>query len=189
MHATAHVLPDEHPLASCSARVLRTLIGLALPADEALRLTSQACGATEWSGEAMRLLLDRVQTDEATARALDDALAAHLAERARTYEGWALADISRFWSVARSSLNSAGAAALLWIVARRTGAGRRTLEERIADDIELRALHALARGDLRRDSAADSEAASAAFERSSWALRMALPRARRSHSSTPARGA
>ncbi|MGK3994525.1 hypothetical protein [Sorangium sp. So ce1024] len=135
----------------CSPRVLRLIVALALSCEEIGALVSAAMGredggaAEEPSGEALRVLIDRVLTNARAARRLAGALDAALVDGACSYRGLCVSELAARWANARAAAAPAReAAALLWASARTPGSPMRFLEERIADDVELRALRAMA---------------------------------------------
>jgi hypothetical protein len=138
----------SHPLAECSPRALFVLCGLALsPRDLARILDAHDADVDPRAvcGEAMRLVVERIRTDAGAAARLDRALELRLWGAATRYVGWTIAELAEFWSRERASLDSSHAAAILWALGREAGPLRRTLETRIAEDIETFALDALAR--------------------------------------------
>lgn len=134
----------------CSPRVLRLIVALALSCEEIGALVSAAMGtddggvAGEPSGEALRVLIDRVLTDARAARRLAGALDAALVEGAYSYRGLCVSELAARWASARAAAPATEAAALLWASARTPSSPMRFLEERIADDVELRALRSMA---------------------------------------------
>ncbi|WP_437728049.1 hypothetical protein [Sorangium sp. So ce861] len=134
----------------CSPRVLRLIVALALSCEAIGALVSAAMGredgavGEEPSGEALRVLIDRALTNARAARRLASALDAVLADEVRAYRGLCVAALAARWASARAAAPAREAAALLWASARTPGSPMRFLEERIADDIELRALRAMA---------------------------------------------
>ncbi|WP_434047474.1 MULTISPECIES: hypothetical protein [Sorangium] len=134
----------------CSPRVLRLIVALALSSGEIGVLVSAAVGredgavAEEPSGEALRVLIDAVLTNARAARRLARALDAALVDEASGYRGLCVSELAGRWALARATAPARAAAALLWASARTPGSPMRSLEERIADDIELRALRAMA---------------------------------------------
>ncbi|WP_438020227.1 hypothetical protein WMF18_14655 [Sorangium sp. So ce315] len=134
----------------CSPRVLRLIVALALSCEEIGALVSAAMGtedagvAEEPSGEVLRVLIDRALTNARAARRLSGALDAALVDGACSYRGLCVSELAARWASARAAAPAREAAALLWASARTPGSPMRFLEERIADDVELRALRAIA---------------------------------------------
>ncbi|WP_437819152.1 hypothetical protein [Sorangium sp. So ce1078] len=134
----------------CSPRVLRVIVALALSCEEVGVVVRAMAGADdgeaaeEPSGEALRVLLDRVLTNARAARRLACALDAALVSEACSYRGLCVSELAARWARARVAASAREAAALLWASARTQGSPMRFLEERIADDVELRALRAMA---------------------------------------------
>ncbi|WP_437669368.1 hypothetical protein [Sorangium sp. So ce131] len=133
----------------CSPRVLRMIAALALSREEiGVLVGREDCGeaAEELSGEVLRVLIDRVMTSARAARRLAGALDAALVAGSQVcrHPGLCVAELAARWAGARAAASSTEAAALLWASARMPGSPMRFLEERIADDIEMRALRAMA---------------------------------------------
>ncbi|WP_437737226.1 hypothetical protein [Sorangium sp. So ce1335] len=134
----------------CSPRVLRLIVALALSSEDIGAMVSAATGgeaggrADEPSGEALRVLIDRALTNARAARRLVVALEAALVDEASTYRGLCVSELAARWASARAAAPAREAAAFLWVSARTPGSPMRLLEERIADDVELRALRAMA---------------------------------------------
>ncbi|WP_437970945.1 hypothetical protein WMF04_17400 [Sorangium sp. So ce260] len=134
----------------CSPRVLRVIVALALSCEEIGVVVRAVAGADdgqaaeEPSGEALRVLIDRVLTNARAARRLACALDAALVSEACSYRGLCVSELAARWARARAAASAREAAALLWASARTQGSPMRFLEERIADDVELRALRVMA---------------------------------------------
>ncbi|AUX44672.1 uncharacterized protein SOCE26_061390 [Sorangium cellulosum] len=133
----------------CSPRVLRMIVALALSREEIGALMGTEGGGEageEPSGEVLRVFIDRVMASARAARRLAGALdAALVAEsQACSHPGLCVAELAARWAGARAAASSREAAALLWASARMPGSPMRFLEERVADDIEMRALRAMA---------------------------------------------
>ncbi|WP_437650213.1 hypothetical protein [Sorangium sp. So ce362] len=134
----------------CSPRVLRLIVALALSCEEIGAVVSAVAGAEvreaadEPSGEALRVLIDRVLTNARAARRLARALDVALVSEACSYRGLCVSELAARWARARAAASAREAAAILWTSARAPGSPMRFLEERIADDVELRALRAMA---------------------------------------------
>lgn len=138
----------SHPFSECTSRALIVLCGLTLsPRELTMALDPDGADADPRAGlgEAMRLVVERIRTDADAAARLDRALELRLWGAAARFIGWTIGEIAEFWSRERASLSSAEAAAILWVLGRDSGPLRRTLETRIADDIEIFALQALSR--------------------------------------------
>jgi hypothetical protein len=130
----------------CSPRVLRLIVALALSREEAGSVVEREGGADaeEQPGEALRVLIDRVTTSARAAHRLARALDAALVGAASSYSGLCVSELASRWERARAAAPPEETAALLWASARMPGSPLRLLEERIADDVEVRALQALA---------------------------------------------
>lgn len=129
----------------CSPRVLRLIATLALSREEMGSVMGQEGGADteQQPGEALRVLIDRVTTSASAAHRLAGALDAALVDEARSYQGLCVSELASRWASARATASAKETAALLWASARTRGSPLRLLEERIADDVEVRALRAL----------------------------------------------
>ncbi|XXX81242.1 hypothetical protein WMF30_21005 [Sorangium sp. So ce134] len=150
MHARGPLGLAGSPPWHCSPRVLRLIVALALSCEAIGAMVSvvtrreDGALAEEPSGEALRVLIDRALTNARAARRLACALDAALVDEACGYRGRCVAELAARWASARAAAPAREAAALLWASARTPGSPMRFLEERIADDIELRALRAMA---------------------------------------------
>ncbi|WP_129352309.1 hypothetical protein [Sorangium cellulosum] len=140
-----HGLDDARPW-HCSPRVLRLIVALALSCEETGSVAGGEGGneEEERSGEALRVLIDRVTTNARAARRLAGVLDAALLNEACGYYGLCVSELASRWASVRAAAPAREAAALLWASARAPGSPMRLLEERIADDLEVRALRTMA---------------------------------------------
>ncbi len=130
----------QGPLARCSPRPLRILIGLTLDQAAAARVRAELVGDPHPVG-----LREAVVLDGHAASRLEAILARQVRAEAGRYAGRSLSELAGLWARERHALRGSALAALLWSVTCRRDPVFRKLEERLAEEIEVLAMRALAR--------------------------------------------
>jgi hypothetical protein len=138
---------ERRSLADCPERVLRLLLGSAFDRGEAGRVLAAVGGAWQpglREGVVLEQLIAEARRGRASSRRLEAILDARLEGPAGQHLGASMYELADRWQRERATLRGSALTGFLWAIIRREEPIFRTLEARVAEELEVMALRALA---------------------------------------------